>query len=246
MTKDESPKRWTEKSPYAVAVRDESSAGDRHDAPSARRNLDVIVAVLREVLPPEGAALEIASGTGQHVVAFAQAFPAMAWQPSDPDPQARASIAAWIGAARVGNVRAPVALDVAQAGWHADLGARFDAMLAINLLHIAPWSACEGLMAGAARLLGPRGLLYLYGAYKRDGRHTAPSNDAFDRSLCFRDPAWGVRDLEAVAACAEDNGLSLDRVIAMPANNFSVIFRRSRDADTGPPDATVRLTPASR
>ena len=122
----------------------------------------------------------------------------------------------------------PIDIDVTAADWPTRLGKTVDAMLCINLLHISPWSACEGLIAGAARLLEPDAPLYLYGAFKREGQHTAPSNAEFDRSLRFRNPAWGVRDLEAVAACAEANGLSLDKVVEMPANNLSVVLRQRR------------------
>lgn len=204
------------------------SDSDRQDAPAARRNRAAILAVLAEFLPQAGAALEIAGGTGQHVVAFAGASPDVTWQPSDPDPWARASIAAWTGSAGVGNVRPPADVDVTQADWHAALGQSFDLILCINLLHIAPWIACEGLMAGAARLLKPGGHLFIYGCFKRNGRHTAASNERFDRFLVFQDPEWGVRDLEAVVACARAQGLTHARTVEMPSNNLSVIFRRDR------------------
>ncbi len=219
-------KRWSERSPYLAAVDDDAGRGVRHDAPSARRNADAILAVLAEVLPEAGTVLEIGSGTGQHVVAFAAAHPGMTWQPSDPDPLARAGIAAWVAEAGVDNVRPPAAIDAAAAGWHAAIDGPVDGIVCINVLHISPWSTCEGLIDGAARLLRPDAPLYLYGPYMRGGEHTAPSNAEFDRSLRFRNPAWGVRDLDEVAARAAGRGIDLDRVVEMPANNLSVILRR--------------------
>ncbi len=198
------------------------------DAPAARRNREAILAVLTEFLPQAGAALEIAGGTGQHVVAFAGARPDVAWQPNDPDPWARASIAAWTRSAGVGNVQPPADIDVTRADWHAALRQSFDLILCINLLHIVPWIACEGLMAGAARLLQPGGHLFLYGCFKRNRRHTAASNASFDRYLVSQDPEWGLRDLEAVVYRARAHGLTHARTVDMPANNLSVIFRRDR------------------
>lgn len=196
----------------------------KRDAPATRRNREPILAVLRAVLPPRGTVLEIASGTGQHVAYFAQALPGLTWQPSDPSPEARASIAAWAGEARLANLRPPLAVDASTGQFGlADLAG----ILAINMLHIATWSAAEGLMAGASGALAPDGVLYLYGPYKRSGRHTAPSNAGFDDDLRGQDPAWGVRDLEAVVALAGAAGLALDRLVDMPANNLSVVFRRT-------------------
>ncbi len=200
----------------------------RQDAPAARRNREAILAVLREFLPQAGAALEIAGGTGQHVVAFAGANPDVTWQPSDPDPWARASIAAWTRSTGVGNVQPPADIDVGQADWHAALRQSFDLILCINLLHIVPWIACEGLMAGAAKLLNPGGHLFLYCCFKRNRRHTAESNASFDRFLLSQYPEWGVRDLEAVVARARAQGLTHARTVEMPANNLSVIFRQDR------------------
>ena len=217
-------KRRQEHSPYLVAVDDETRNRERQAAPAAERNSGPILEVLRGILPGAGKALEIASGTGQHVAIFAQAFPEIDWQPSDPSPEARKSIAAWASA--LANIRAPLALDVTEAGWAEGAGGPFDALLCINMLHISPWTACEGLMRGAGRLLTPGGLLYLYGPYKRGGAHTAPSNAEFDASLRQRDPSWGVRDLDDVAACAASQGLVLERSVDMPANNFSLILRR--------------------
>ena len=195
----------------------------RH-APATERNRDPILAVLRRVLPPRGLVLEVASGSGQHVAWFAAALPDIDWQPSDPDPAARASIGAWCLESGVRNVRAPLAIDAARSEWPIE---RADALLCINMVHIAPWAATVGLMAGAARLLPQGGPLVLYGPYKRGGRHTAPSNEAFDLDLRGRNPSWGVRDLEAVANEALAAGLTLDEAIEMPANNLTILFRRA-------------------
>jgi len=194
----------------------------RRNAPSALRNREPILGVLRRVLPPHGTVLEIASGTGQHTAFFASAFPRLTFQPSDLEPEAWASIAAW--SAPLQNVRPPLAIDVTAERWKV---ARADAVLCINMIHIAPWEACEGLMRGVAHLLSPGGILYLYGPYRLDGRHTAPSNAAFDQSLRMQNPAWGVRDLEAVVAEADRHGLVLVERVPMPANNQSVVLRRS-------------------
>ncbi len=196
-------------------------------APAAARNREPILGVLREVLPASGMVLEIASGTGQHVGYFAPQFAGLVWQPSDRDLRMLESIAAWVGASGQANVRAPLEIDVQAAEWGI---AAADAMININMIHVAPWSACEGLMAGAGRTLGAGAPLYLYGPYMVGGRHTAPSNQAFDRALRAQDPSWGVRDLDAVIACAAANGLAFERAVAMPANNLSVILRRRDDA----------------
>lgn len=195
---------------------------ERRHAPATARNREPILGVLRRVLPPAGLVLEIAAGTGEHAACFAAALPAVAWQPTDPDACARASIAAWC--AGLSNVRAPLALDAASDGWPV---ARADAVVCINMVHIAPWSACEGLMRGAGRVLAPGGVMVLYGPFRVGGAHTAPSNAAFDAQLRAQDPAWGVRDIEAVAALAEAAGLALVERVPMPANNVMVVFRRS-------------------
>jgi SAM-dependent methyltransferase len=194
----------------------------RH-APATQRNRDAILPILRRVLPGSGLVLEVASGTGEHAACFAAALPGLVWQPTDPEPEARASISAWVAEAGALNVAPPLDLDVRADVWPIE---RADAVVAINLIHIAPWAATLGLLAGAARVLPPGGPLYLYGAYRREGRHTAPSNEAFDQSLRERDPAWGVRDLEAIVEAARAVGIALDEVVEMPANNLSVIFRR--------------------
>jgi len=191
-------------------------------SPSVARNREPILAVLRRVLPVRGIVLEIASGTGEHAIHFAAALPELIWQPTDRDPEARRSIAARRAAAVLPNLLPPLELDAAAPSWPVE---RADAIVAINMIHIAPWSAAEGLMAGAARLLAPGGILYLYGPYQENGRHTAPSNAAFDASLRARDPEWGVRDVGAVAELAARHGLALAERVAMPANNLSLDFR---------------------
>lgn len=196
----------------------------RRTAPAAERNKDPILEVLRAALPSQGTVLEVASGTGQHVVHFAAALPALKWQPSDPDADARASIAAWTAERGLSNVSGPLALDVLQDPWPV---AQADAVLCINMIHISPWEATEALMKGSAASLPAGGPLVLYGPYRQGGSHTAPSNEAFDADLRARNPAWGVRDLEAVVGLAASVGLLLERVVAMPANNLCVVLRRA-------------------
>jgi Protein of unknown function (DUF938) len=196
----------------------------RRHAPAAVRNRQPILDVLRQHLPDEGLVLEVASGSGEHVMHFAAALPNLVFQPSDPDGAARASIDDWARTTGLGNVRPAVALDAQSKAWPVE---RADAVLCSNMIHIAPWPAATGLIAGAGRLLSADGLLYLYGPYRRHGRHTAPSNDAFDSDLRHRNPAWGVRDVEEVAACANENGFAAPQIVEMPANNLSLIFRRT-------------------
>ena len=195
----------------------------RRYAPSVARNKDAIAGVLARYLPSSGLVLEIASGSGEHAVHFASTFPALVFQPTDPSEEARASIAAWRQEAALPNMRAPLALDVTAAPWPINYA---DAITCINMIHIAPWEATLGLVAGAARIIPPGGLLFLYGPYKRAGQHTAPSNADFDASLRERDARWGVRDLETVAAEATAMGFAAPMIEAMPANNLSLIFRR--------------------
>jgi SAM-dependent methyltransferase len=193
-------------------------------SPSVARNRDPILSVLRRVLPPAGQVLEIASGTGEHAVHFAAALPHLTWQPTDRDEQALKSIAAHREASGLPNLLAPLILDAATPGWPVE---RTDAIVAINMVHISPWRATRGLMVGAGRILPPGGILYLYGAYKENRTHTTPSNAAFDLDLRRRNPEWGVRDLEAVADLAREHRLDLVERMQMPANNLSLIFRRS-------------------
>jgi hypothetical protein len=192
----------------------------KQHSPAAERNREPIREVLARHLPPRGLVLELASGTGEHAVHMARAFPALEWQPTDPDPVAHASIAAWRAEAALPNLHAPLALDVTATTWPVTYA---DAIACINMVHISPWQAAVGMFAGAARTLPQGGLLYLYGPYRFDGV-TAPSNEEFDRSLRNRDSRWGVRDVTELRAAA--TGFSLDDVIAMPANNHSLIFHR--------------------
>ncbi len=199
-------------------------------APAAERNKGPILEVLRTLLPASGRVLEVASGTGQHVVYFAAALPGLSWQPSEPGADRLAIVAARVAQAALANVRPPLALDVRVRPWAVE--APLAAVLAINLIHIAPWSVAEALVAGAAERLGDGGLLVLYGPYREDGRHTAPSNEAFDVKLRGEDPAWGVRDLGELATLAVAQGFGAPAVTRMPANNLTVAFRlgRSRGA----------------
>jgi SAM-dependent methyltransferase len=211
--------------PNPAALENRGRNGDgRQFSPSAARNSGPIREVLERVLPRGGTALEIGSGTGEHVVCFAKALPGLLWQPSDPDPASRASIEAWIAAEGLANVRSPVAIDTRQAIWGVEDDAPFAAMISLNMIHIAPWESALGLLAGAGRLLRPDGILYLYGPFMRSGAHTAPSNAAFDADLKRRDPRWGVRDIDDLVREAANHGLRLREVIEMPANNLSLVF----------------------
>jgi hypothetical protein len=195
----------------------------RRFAPAAARNRDPILEVLRGILPARGLVLEVASGSGEHAIHFAAAMPALTFQPSDPDADARASIDAWAREAALANLLPAAALDASAWPWPV---AAADAVVCINMIHISPWAATEGLMRGAAALLPAGAPLALYGPYRRGGLHTAPSNAAFDEDLRARNPDWGVRDLEAVAALAATHGFAASRVVEMPANNLTVVFRR--------------------
>ena len=200
-----------------------TDADDRRSSPAALRNRNPILAVLREILPASGTVLELASGSGEHVIHFARHLPGLTWLPSDPSPEARASIAAWREAEGLPNLAEPLAIDAAVPDWPVD---NIDAILCINMVHISPWVATEGLMREAARLLHPGGALYLYGPYRRAGHPLEPSNAAFDADLRRRDLAWGLRALEEVEALAGQHGLTLEQVREMPANNLSVVFRQ--------------------
>lgn len=194
----------------------------RKHAPATLRNRDAIVDVLQTILPESGVALEIASGSGEHVACFAAAFPKLVWQPSDPDPEARASISAWCAGRE--NILPPLALDAASSNWSVDEVA---AILCINMVHISPWRATIGLMRGASQRLSSGAPLYLYGPYRREDVQTAESNEAFDRSLRSRNPEWGLRNVSDMIALAEQNGLVFERLVEMPANNLSLIFRKA-------------------
>jgi SAM-dependent methyltransferase len=195
----------------------------RRYAPATVRNRDFILDVLRDVLPMTGVILEIASGSGEHVVHFARNFPNLVFQPSDTEPEALLSVAAWVKDAQVTNVREPIVLDASQSPWPI---ASADGIFCINMVHISLWDATVGLIEDAASILRLGSPLYLYGPYKRKGFATALSNQAFDRNLRDRNPGWGLRDLEAVAAIAQSVGFSVSAVTEMPANNLSVVFRR--------------------
>ncbi len=199
----------------------------RRYAPATTRNREAILDVLRRVLPPEGLLLEIASGTGEHAAFMAPALPeGLRWQPSDAEPLALAGIDAHARAAGSGRIEPALLLDAASPTWPVP---RADAVFAANLVHIAPFRVAEGLLDGAGRVLVPGGPLVLYGPFKRQGAHTAASNDAFDWQLRLQNPAWGVRCLDTeMAPVAAAAGLVLDAVIPMPANNLTVIWRRQR------------------
>ena len=197
-------------------------------APATLRNREAILDVLQRVLPPDGLVLELNSGTGEHAAFLAPRLAPRQWQPSDLDEDARASIAAHAEDTGASNLLPPVEIDVTWDKWPVQ---QATAVISVNMIHIAPWEACLGLLDGAARILTPgKGILYLYGPFKRDQAHTAPSNEAFDQSLRTRDARWGVRDLEDVSAEAKKRGLELAEIAEMPSNNLSVIFRRSTAA----------------
>ncbi|HEY2968806.1 MAG TPA: DUF938 domain-containing protein [Casimicrobiaceae bacterium] len=202
----------------------ERLADGRWVAPAAERNKGPILEVLQRVLPARGLVLEIGSGTGQHVVHFAKALPQLSWQPSDPDPENRRSIALWSRVEELGNVNSPLALDVREQPW--PLGAA-DAIVCINVVHVSPWAATLALFDAARNLLPREGVLFLYGPYRRGGRHTAPSNEKFDADLRAHDPEWGVRDVDELTEVAARAGFALAEVVDMPANNFSLVFRKA-------------------
>ncbi len=207
----------TEPTPWIAA--ETASDGARRHAPATLRNRDAIADLIAAVAPLRGTVLEIASGSGEHCAWFAERFPDLSWQPSDPDPAARASTAAWC--AGRANVHPPLDLDAASPHWPIDRAA---AILCINMVHISPWAATLGLFAGAARCLPPGAPLLLYGPYRRADRATAPSNEAFDAALRARDPRWGLRDLDTVIAAAA--GFVPERIVDMPANNLAIVLRR--------------------
>jgi hypothetical protein len=202
---------------------EDGGRGAKRHAPATLCNRDAIVSVLADWLPPSGTVLEVASGSGEHIIHFAAVFPHLGWQPSDPDPDALTSIVAWSAEAGLANIAPPVALNAASRDWPVG---RADALLCVNMVHISPWAATLGLFAGAARILPPDAPLILYGPYLEPGVQTAPSNAAFDASLRARDAAWGLRDLVAVKAAADEAGLIFEERRAMPANNLMLLFRR--------------------
>jgi SAM-dependent methyltransferase len=196
----------------------------KQHAPAAERNCAPIAAVLREVLPESGLVLEVASGTGQHAARLASLFPELIWQPSDPDADALASIAAWRDEVAAPNLLPPIRLDAEGRPWPVE---RADAILCVNMVHISPWAATLGLLDGAAGLLPAGGPLIFYGPYRRSGIVTAASNEAFDLSLKSRNPEWGLRDLEEVSVAAGARGLGFERLFEMPANNLTLVYRRT-------------------
>lgn len=208
-----------------MSLFDPVAPGDpRLHAPAALRNADPLLAVLRAVLPATGTVLEIAAGAGVHAVYFARALPALRWLPSDPDPAMRASIAAWRAAEGTDNLAEALDIDVSDPG--APWPAAADAVLCVNMFHIAPWSAALGALDGAARILPPAAPLVVYGPFMRDRRHTSDGNAAFDADLKRRNPAWGLRDVADAADAAAARGLMLERIDEMPANNLTLTFRR--------------------
>jgi hypothetical protein len=203
---------------------EEGGACVKQSSPAAERNREPIADVLRDVLPARGLVLEIASGSGEHSVHFAGEFPKLLWQPSDPEPAALRSIEAWRAEAGLFNLLPAVSLDVRAGQWPVP---EADAILCINMIHISPWAATEGLMRGAGRLLQPGAPLFLYGPYRQAEVETAPSNEAFDADLRARNPDWGLRALEDVVAEAEGQGFAPERIVPMPANNLSVVLRKA-------------------
>lgn len=197
--------------------------GARRSAPAALRNREPIAEVLAEWLPSSGLVLEIASGTGEHAVYFAERFPALEWQPTDLHPDALESIEAWMTQSDLPNLRAPLTLDAASGEWPID---HADAVLSINMVHISSWASALGLIAGAARLLASDAPLILYGPWLKNDIHAAPSNLDFDADLKRRDPQWGLRKVEDFAAAAEMQGLRLVETRVMPANNMMLLLRR--------------------
>ena len=191
-------------------------------SPSAERNKGPILTVLERILPTTGVVLEIASGTGQHVVHFARRLRALTWQPTDVETECLRSISAWLAVEGLTNVRPPIELDVVTLPWPIE---DVDAIVCVNLIHIAPWAAVRALFAGARARLRGAGLVYLYGPYLVQGGHTAPSNAAFDRALRAQNPAWGVRDVADVTRVANAEGFDLSETMEMPANNLSMVFR---------------------
>ena len=197
-------------------------ADGRLVSPSADRNKAPILSILERVLPKTGTVLEISSGTGQHVVHFARALTALTWQPTDVAQECLSSISSWLAAERLPNVREPIRLDVLEFPWpigHAD------ALVCVNLVHIAPWAVVPALFSGARAVLRAGGIVYLYGPYFVPGTRTAPSNAAFDRALRAQNAAWGIRDLDEVTRAAVAEGFELSETTQMPANNLSLVFR---------------------
>jgi hypothetical protein len=207
----------------------------RLDAPAFHRNHQAIGAVLQRFLAGKsGDAMEAGSGTGQHVVDFARHIPDITWWPSDLNDQHLKSIVAWRAQAQLSNIRLPLRIDLSDPAWCPEMqDGGPDELLAVfcaNVVHIAPWRVAEGLFAGADRYLRADGQLFLYGPFKRDGKHTAISNAVFDASLREGNPEWGVRDVEALEGLAAKAGLVLAECVEMPSNNLTLVFGRSKTA----------------
>lgn len=203
---------------------------DRQFAPATQRNREPILEVLQRILPSSGTILEIASGTGEHAVFFAPHLSGRKWLPTDINYLSLASISAWLKYSPSDNIYPPILLDVCAKIWSIEQEKQYlddiTAIVSINMIHIAPWSACLGLMAGAGRILPQNGILYLYGPFKQNGQHTAPSNAAFDESLKIQNAEWGVRNLEDVITAAKMQNLHWRETVSMPANNLSVVFQK--------------------
>lgn len=212
--------------PVALEQRDQD-VDRRMFSPSASRNSAPILEVVSRVLLAHHLVLEIGCGTGEHAVCIAEAMPYLTWLPSDPDPRSRASTASWIKFKGSSNILAPLDIDVCSKQWGVEQLAPFDAILSINMVHIAPWAATLGLFSGAGRLLRAGGLLYLYGPFMHNGVHNAPSNAAFDASLKASNSSWGLRDIADLERVAGKSGLRLREIIEMPANNKSLVFSSS-------------------
>jgi hypothetical protein len=218
-----------------------AEADGRLDAPAFHRNRQAIRTVLQPFIAGKsGDAVEVGSGTGQHVVDFANHFPAITWWPSDLNEQHLKSIEAWRAYSKLSNIRPPLRIDLSDPAWCPQMGTsegpkQLLAVFCANVIHIAPWRVAEGLVAGAGRYLGSDGLFFLYGPFRRGGRHTAPSNEAFDASLRESNSEWGVRDVEAVEELAARAGLSLVEIAEMPANNLTLVFGRSGTAGAAMP-----------
>lgn len=208
-----------------MRLEDLNASGDgRLASPSAERNREPIAEVLSQILPQSGLVLEVGSGTGEHAIHFAHVMRHLAWQPSEQDKDCLRSISAWAALEAQANVRRPLYLDVTDAQWPI---AAADAIICINMIHIAPWSVAQALFRGASRILPPGGLLCLYGPYRVAGKHTSPSNRAFDAQLRAMNSEWGVRDLDAVSHEALSFNIEFVRTFQMPANNLILIFRKS-------------------
>lgn len=217
---------------YGANVSPPDASDAAHSSPSALRNTSAILEVLARFVPSQAPSneirtgLEIASGSGQHAIAYAERFPHVAWTPSDPTISARQSISAWRDKSALPNLHPPLDINLTTPAWQTALTQKFDVTIANNVVHISPWRATLGLLHGAEDALTPGGLLFIYSCFYRDGDTISQSNVDFDRSLRARNPEWGVRDTSEVIAAAETAGLSLEELIEMPANNHALALRK--------------------